>query len=78
MHDSSRTASEFGTVTHPGRHTSGPSFVSQNGMTPRSRLAVGLRNEDDLSMIDERDERSVAQERSVSHTVKCLNCRRLM
>ncbi|KAJ9123992.1 hypothetical protein QFC22_000784 [Naganishia vaughanmartiniae] len=62
--DSSRTASEFGTIVHPGRHTTGPSFVSQNGMTPRSRLAVNLRNEDDLSMIDERDERSVAQERS--------------
>ncbi|KAJ9097709.1 hypothetical protein QFC21_004747 [Naganishia friedmannii] len=58
------TVSEFGTVVPPGRQTTGPSFVSQNGMTPRSRLAVGLRNEDDLSMIDERDERSVAQERS--------------
>ncbi|KAJ9094845.1 hypothetical protein QFC19_007774 [Naganishia cerealis] len=57
------TASDFGTIIQPMRHTTGPCFVSRTGTTPRSRLAVGLRNEDDLSMIDERDEAFVDQAR---------------
>lgn len=39
--------------------------MSQGDAANRSRLAVGLRNEDDLSMIEERDERSTGAERSV-------------
>ncbi|GHJ88686.1 hypothetical protein NliqN6_5088 [Naganishia liquefaciens] len=54
----SRTASAFGGSGHPARQTGGPSFASLGAATNRSRLAVGLRNEDDLSMIEERDEKS--------------------
>lgn len=51
------------------RQAGGPSFVSQGAATNRSRLAVGLRNEDDLSMIEERDERSTGVEHSVRFVV---------
>lgn len=56
---------------HPTRQAGGPSYVSQGAATNRSRLAFGLRNEDDLSMIEERDERDTGFEHLVSRAGTC-------